>query len=79
MATSQSGIWVRVVLASSGEVTGFVPGVQSPNDFWGGGKQQLVRIEKARERSASGKTVERDMLFVNRDQIALVEMMTDQS
>lgn len=72
-----NGIWLRLTLCSGGDVIGFVPGIESPSDIWNHGKAQTVRVESARERNAAGKSVERDVVHVNRDRIELIEVFPE--
>lgn len=73
----EAGIWVRLVLDDSTEVTGFVSGAESPNDFWTFFKTHLVRLEGVVETPANGKKIGHKALYVNRDRIALVGVLDE--
>jgi hypothetical protein len=77
VATSESGIWVRLVIEGDTLVTGFVPGADSPNDFWVTFKSQLIRMERATEERKSGTKLTHDRLYVNRDQIILASIVSE--
>ena len=66
---STDGIWVRLVIEGDTVVTGFVPGAESPNDFWVTFKSQLIRMERVTEELRNGTKVAHDRLYVNRDYI----------
>lgn len=68
---ADSGIWVRLVVEGDTTLTGFVPGAESPNDFWVTFKSQLIRMERVIEEPKSGKKLTHDRLYVNRDRIIL--------
>lgn len=71
------GIWLRFSLTGGGEVIGFIAEASQPSDLWSNGGTQLVRVESARERSPTGKSVERDVVYVNRDHIEIVEAYSE--
>ncbi len=75
MADAKEGIWLRIVTTGNAEVTGFVAGAESPNDFWITFKTHLVRFENATEILQSGKKVGHAVLHVNRDAIALASVL----
>jgi hypothetical protein len=74
---TENGVWLRLALTGGGEVIGFVAGAQRPADLWSASGTQLVCVESARERSPTGKAVERDVVFVNRDHVEIVEMYNE--
>lgn len=69
------GIWVRIVLDTGAEISGFVARAESPNDFWITFKTQLVRLERATETGADGRTNTHESLHVNRDRIVFVKVL----
>jgi hypothetical protein len=66
---STDGIWVRLVIEGDTVVTGFVPGAESPNDFWVTFKSQLIRMERVTEELKNGKKAKHERLYVNRDYV----------
>jgi len=63
------GIRVRLVIEGETVLTGFVPGAESPNDFWVTFKSQLIRMERVTEELKNGTKLTHDRLYVNRDYI----------
>lgn len=76
MATD-SGIWVRLVIEGDTVLNGFVPGAESPNDFWVTFKSQLIRMERVTEELKNGTKLTHDRLYVNRDYILLATIATE--
>jgi len=66
---ADAGIWVRLVIEGDTVLTGFVPGAESPNDFWVTFKSQLIRIERVTEELRNGTKQSHGRLYVNRDYI----------
>ena len=66
---TNDGIWVRLVIEDDTVITGFVPGAESPNDFWVTFKSQLIRMERVTEELKNGTKTAHDRLYVNRDYI----------
>ncbi len=75
MNGDEMGIWVRTTLMDGVEVTGFASGAESPNDFWSKFRTQMVRLTHAREVPPRGEVREHETIYVNRDQIGLVEVL----
>ncbi len=75
MAEAKEGVWMRIVTSGNAEITGFVPGAESPNDFWITFKTHMVRVENATEILQSGKKVGHQVLHVNRDAIAFASVL----
>ena len=75
MATD--GIWVRLVIQDDTILTGFVPGAESPNDFWVTFKSQLIRMERVIEEQKSGTKLTHDRLYVNRDYILMAAIANE--
>jgi hypothetical protein len=69
------GIWVRIVVDGETEISGFVPGAESPNDFWNTFKTQCVRVETALELLPNGTRAEHDVLYINRDRIISAKVL----
>ncbi len=76
MATD-NGIWVRLVIEGDAVLTGFVPGAESPNDFWVTFKSQLIRMERVTEELKNGTKLTHDRLYVNRDYIILAAIANE--
>jgi len=72
-----NGIWVRLVIEGDTVLTGFVPGADSPNDFWVTFKSQLIRMERVTEEPQRGKKLTHDRLYVNRDYIILATIASE--
>ena len=70
-----SGIWIRLVLDGNSVLTGFVPGAESPNDFWVTFKTQLVRMDQAVGQLPSGKKIAHETVYVNRDYVMLAAVV----
>lgn len=68
---SNKGFWVRLVIEGNSEITGYVAGAETPNDFWTTFKTQLVRVERAVEQLPTGRKTGHDAIYVNRDCIVL--------
>jgi hypothetical protein len=77
VAPSDSGIWVRLVIEGDTVLTGFVPGADSPNDFWVTFKSQLIRMERATEELKNGTKLTHDRLYVNRDHVILATLASE--
>ena len=71
---ADDGIWVRLVVEGDTVITGFVPGAESPNDFWVTFKSQLIRMERVTEELKTGTKLTHDRLYVNRDYILTAEI-----
>ena len=76
---STGGISVRIVIQGNSEITGFVAGAETPNDFWTTFKTQLVRIENAVELLPSGRKISHDVVYVNRDHIVLAGLQSEEN
>jgi hypothetical protein len=72
-----SGIWVRLVVEGDTVITGFVPGAESPNDFWVTFKSQLIRLERVTEELRNGTKLTHDRLYVNRDYVVLAAIANE--
>jgi len=72
-----SGIWVRLAVEGDTVLTGFVPGADSPNDFWVTFKSQLIRMERVVEELKSGTKHAHDRLYVNRDYIVTAAIVNE--
>lgn len=77
MASSESGIWVRLVVDGDTLITGFVPGADSPNDFWVTFKSQLIRMERATEEPKSGAKLTHERVYINRDRIIVASIVNE--
>jgi len=75
--TTDAGIWVRLVIEGDTVITGFVPGADSPNDFWVTFKSQLIRMERVVEQLRNGTKLTHPRLYVNRDYIVLAAIATE--
>jgi hypothetical protein len=74
---ADAGIWVRLVIEGDTVVTGFVPGAESPNDFWVTFKSQLIRMERVIEEPKGGAKISHDRLYVNRDYVILAAIANE--
>ena len=74
---ANDGIWVRLVIEGDAVVTGFVPGAESPNDFWVTFKSQLIRIERVTEELKNGTKLTHERLYVNRDYILTAAVVNE--
>ncbi len=75
MARVDNGIWLRLVVSGNTEITGFIVGAESPNDFFTTFKTHFVRIEQAVETQPSGRQFEHALLHVARDSVMLASHM----
>jgi len=67
----EQGIWLRLVVPGNTEITGFVVGADSPNDFFTTFKTHFVRVEQAVETQPSGRQYRHDLLHVARDSVVI--------
>jgi len=72
-----AGIWVRLVIEGDTAVTGYVPGADSPNDFWVTFKSQLIRLERATEELKNGTKITHDRVYVNRDYVLIAKIVNE--
>lgn len=72
-----AGIWVRLVIEGDTTVTGYVPGADSPNDFWVTFKSQLIRLERATEELKNGTKITHDRVYVNRDYVLIAKIVNE--
>jgi hypothetical protein len=75
--TTEDGIWVRLVVEGDTVINGFVPGAESPNDFWVTFKSQLIRMERVTEELKNGTKLTHDRLYVNRDYIITAAIVNE--
>ena len=76
MALAGDGIWVCLTMEDRTRVTGFASGAESPNDFWSKFRTQLVRLDDAHMTGPDGAREDRPTLYVNRDRILIVEIVS---